>query len=123
MALVLKELLIGAVPLAILIFSTLGSILCGIATPTEASACGAFGALALVIVYRKFTWKGLAKALHSTILLSSMILIMIASCNFFGSVFSRLPGGGRDPADILALAACGPFLLLHQGQPAALAAE
>lgn len=92
MALVLKELLIGAVPLAILIFSTLGSILCGIATPTEASACGAFGALALVIVYRKFTWKGLAKALHSTILLSSMILIMIASCNFFGSVFSRLGG-------------------------------
>lgn len=92
MALVLKELLIGAVPLAILIFSTLGSILCGIATPTEASACGAFGALVLVIVYRKFTWKGLAKALHSTILLSSMILIMIASCNFFGSVFSRLGG-------------------------------
>ena len=178
MALVLKELLIGAVPLAILIFSTLGSILCGFATPTEASACGAFGALVLVIVYRKFTWKGLAKALHSTILLSSMILIMIASCNFFGSVFSRLggavafqhpcwvdilcsfsisdhghhllhglghgvgayraysgaaayprggshavrqalvlPGGGRDPADILAFAACGPFTLLPSKQP------
>lgn len=89
---VVKGLVIGAVPLAVLIFATLGSILCGFATPTEGAACGSFGALVLVIAYGKFTWKGLAKALHSTILLSSMILIMIASCNFFGAVFSRLGG-------------------------------
>ena len=89
---VLREMLIGAIPLFLLIMFTLGSILAGFATPTEASACGAFGAFILVIAYRRFTWKGLAKALHSTILLSAMILIMIASCNFFGSVFSRLGG-------------------------------
>lgn len=92
MKVVFMDMLIGVIPLVILIFSTLGSILTGLATPTEASACGAFGALILVIVYGKFTFKGLAKALHSTILLSAMILIMIASCNFFGAVFSRLGG-------------------------------
>lgn len=89
---VLKEIIIGVVPLLMLIFATLGSILAGLATPTEASACGAFGALVMIIGYRRFNWKDFAKALHSTILLSAMILIMIASCNFFGAVFSRLGG-------------------------------
>lgn len=89
---VLKDMVIGVFPLIILVSATLGSILTGIATPTEASACGAFGALILVISYKKFTWKKLGKALESTIVLSAMILIMIASCNFFGSVFSRLGG-------------------------------
>ena len=92
MRVVLKDMLIGVIPLLILIFATLGSILGGLATPTEASACGAFGALILVICYRRFTWPNFRKALYSTILLSAMILIMIASCNFFGAVFSRLGG-------------------------------
>ncbi len=89
---ILYEMLVGVVPLFVLIFATLGSILAGVATPTEASACGAFGALLLVIVYKKFSFKELKKATYNTLLLSSMILIMIASCNFFGSVFSRLGG-------------------------------
>ena len=86
----LKDMLIGVVPLIILIGSTLGSILMGIATPTEAASCGALGALVLVIVYRRFTWKTFREALFKTTKLGAMILIMIASCNFFGAVFSRL---------------------------------
>lgn len=89
---VLKELLVGAIPLLLLIFSVLGSIMFGIASPTEASACGAFAALVLVIAYGKFSLKALAEALYSTAKMSAMILIMIASCNFFGAVFSRLGG-------------------------------
>lgn len=89
---VLKELLVGAIPLLVLIFSVLGSIMFGIASPTEASACGAFAAIVMVIAYGKFSLKALAKALYSTAKMSAMILIMIASCNFFGAVFSRLGG-------------------------------
>lgn len=89
---VLKELAIGALPLLILILSVLGSIMFGIASPTEASACGAFAAILMVIAYRKFSLRAMAKAMYSTGKMSAMILIMIASCNFFGSVFSRLGG-------------------------------
>ena len=106
-----KDLFVGAVPLMVLIFATLGSILCGLATPSEAAACGAFGALVLVIAYGKFTWAGLRKALHSTILLSAMILIMIASCNFFGSVFSRL-GGAAALSNFLLNMHIPPMLML-----------
>ncbi len=84
------DMCIGVLPLVLLIMSTLGSILMGIATPTEAASCGAFGAFLLVVVYRRFTWAGLKDALFKTTRLSAMILIMIASCNFFGAVFSRL---------------------------------
>ncbi|NDV27098.1 TRAP transporter large permease subunit [Desulfovibrio sp. JC010] len=90
----LIEIVKGVVPLILLIGATLGSILAGMATPTEASACGALGALLLVIGYGKFDWKKLQGALYSSIKLSAMILVMIAASNFFGSVFSRL--GGAD---------------------------
>ncbi|MEG2171665.1 MAG: TRAP transporter large permease subunit [Desulfovibrionaceae bacterium] len=89
---VLKDMLIGVIPLVLLIAATLGSILTGVATPTEASACGAFGSLLMVLGYRRLTWAAFKSSMYRTIVLSSMILIMIASCNFFGSVFSRLGG-------------------------------
>lgn len=88
----IKDLLKGVVPLILLIGATLGSILAGLATPTEASACGAFGALLLVIAYRKFNIKDLKTAMYNSVKLSAMILIMIAASNFYGSVFSRLGG-------------------------------
>ena len=90
--LVLKELFIGVIPLVILIACVLGSILAGIATPTEAAACGAFGALGLVIVYRRLTWAIFSRALYKTAVLAAMILVLIAACNFFGAVFARLGG-------------------------------
>ncbi|MBO6002732.1 MAG: TRAP transporter large permease subunit, partial [Mailhella sp.] len=45
---VVKELLVGAIPLLLLILSVLGSIMFGLATPTEASACGAFASIIMV---------------------------------------------------------------------------
>ncbi len=86
------DLLKGVVPLILLIGFTLGSILSGVATPTEASACGAFGALLLVIGYGKFKFSSLKNSMYSSAKLSAMILIMIAASNFYGSVFSRLGG-------------------------------
>lgn len=86
------DLVKGVVPLILLIGATLGSILAGLATPTEASACGAFGSLLLVIAYRKFKFTAFKNSMYSSVKLSAMILIMIAASNFFGSVFSRLGG-------------------------------
>jgi tripartite ATP-independent transporter DctM subunit len=94
------EIMKGVVPLLLLIGATLGSILAGLATPTEASACGALGALLLVIAYGKFKLDNFKEAMYSTVKLSAMILIMICASNFFGSVFSRL-GGATWLSDVL----------------------
>ena len=56
--LVIKEVLIGVLPLAALIGFTLGTILAGLATPTEAASCGAFGATLLALLYRRLTFDG-----------------------------------------------------------------
>ncbi len=105
------ELLIGVVPLVVLIGATLGSILLGMATPTEASACGALGALILVIGYRKFKYVKFKKAMYSSVKLSAMILIMIAASNFFGSVFSRL-GGASWLSDVLVNMNLPPLMMV-----------
>ncbi len=87
---IIKEVLIGVVPLAGLIGATLGSILLGLATPTEASGVGAGGAMILALAYRKLTWAGLKRALLNTTATSSMVLFLAVTSNIFGAVFARL---------------------------------
>ena len=86
----LREVAIGVVPLFALIGATLGSILAGLATPTEASAIGALGAMLLAVAYRKVTYAGLKRAVLSTTATSSMVLFLAVTSNIFGAVFARL---------------------------------
>ena len=90
MAYVWKEFFLGLVPPAALVFSALGSIMFGLATPTEGAACGAFGALMLTLAYRRLTFSNFRQALIKTLEISALILILVAASNFFGAVFSRL---------------------------------
>ncbi len=87
---ILKEVAVGVLPLLLLIVATLGSILAGLATPTEASGIGALGALILAIVYRRLTYKGLRQAVISATMTSSMVLLLAVTSNIFGAVFARL---------------------------------
>jgi tripartite ATP-independent transporter DctM subunit len=85
-----KEVVIGVLPLLLLITATLGSILAGLATPTEASGIGALGALILAVVYRRLTYAGLKQAVISATLTSSMVLLLAVTSNIFGAVFARM---------------------------------
>jgi tripartite ATP-independent transporter DctM subunit len=85
-----REVIFGVVPLLGLITATLGSILAGLATPTEAAGIGTVGALILAIAYGKFTLAGLQRALNSTMATSSMVLLLAVTSNIFGAVFARL---------------------------------
>ncbi|MGH8720802.1 MAG: TRAP transporter large permease subunit, partial [Burkholderiales bacterium] len=87
---VLKELLAGVVPLAVIITAVLGTIMGGLATPTEAAAMGAFGSVCLVAAYRRLTWAAFRTAMLRTLQTSSMVLYLIAAANYFGAVFSIL---------------------------------
>jgi tripartite ATP-independent transporter DctM subunit len=85
-----KELTLGMLPHAILIIATLGTIVWGWATPTEAAAMGVVGAAFLAVVYRAFTWQRLKDAVYNTLLQSSTVLFLAVAGNVFGAVFSRL---------------------------------
>lgn len=87
---IVKELLLGVVPLAVIIAAVLGSILSGIATPTEAAGMGAFASLCLAAVYRRLDWEKFRETLLGTLQTSSMVLLLIAAANFFGAVFAIL---------------------------------
>ncbi len=90
MAYVMKEFALGLVPPAALVGFALGSILLGLATPTEAAGMGAFGAFLMTSAYGKMTQKGFKEALIKTLEISALILVLVAASNFFGAVFSRL---------------------------------
>jgi tripartite ATP-independent transporter DctM subunit len=87
---IVKELTLGMLPHAILIIATLGTIIWGWATPTEAAAMGVVGAAFLAVVYREFTWPRLKDAVYNTLLQSSTVLFLAVAGNVFGAVFSRL---------------------------------
>src|SRR5918992_859891 len=86
----LGEIVIGVVPLLGLIAATLGSILAGLATPTEASGIGSLGALILAAAYRRLSYAGLKRAVLSATATSSMVLLLAVTSNIFGAVFARL---------------------------------
>ena len=109
---VLLEFLYGIVPLVAVIFAALGSIIFGLATPTEAAAMAATGSLILAALYRRLNLKIVRSAALETLRTSSLIMYLAVASNIYGSVFSRL-GTGQLLADwILALAAPPLVVLL-----------
>jgi tripartite ATP-independent transporter DctM subunit len=87
---ILKEVAIGVLPLFLLIGATMGSILGGLATPTEAAGIGALGAMILAICYSRASYAGLKQACISAMTTSSMVLLLAVTSNIFGAVFSRM---------------------------------
>ena len=79
---------IYVLPLTILFFVVIGSLLMGIATPTESAALGSLTALAIGAAYRSLSWAKLGRALMETLKLSVMILFIIAASQTFAQVLS-----------------------------------
>ena len=91
------------VPLAVLILAVLGSILFGLATPTEAAAVGALGSLVLAAAYRALTWPRLQEAVYLTARTSAMVCFLFVGSWTFSSVFSYLGGEGLIKEFVLGL--------------------
>jgi tripartite ATP-independent transporter DctM subunit len=79
-------------PLAMLILSVLGAIMFGLATPTEAAAVGALGAMLLAAAYRSLTWKGLRESVFLTARTSAMVCWLFVGSATFASIFAYLGG-------------------------------
>jgi tripartite ATP-independent transporter DctM subunit len=103
------------VPLAALIMAVLGSILFGLATPSEAAAMGALGGIILAIVYRAFSWNRLRESVYLTARTSAMVCFLFVGAATFSSVFSYL-GGEHLIKDMLLALDLSPvaFLIIAQ---------
>jgi len=108
---VLRELLIGVLPVVVVILATLGVILAGIATPTDAGAVGCAAVFILTVGSGRMTMAKIRKSALQALEVSSMILMLVVSSNLFGAVFSRL-GSADFLANLLTSLALPPMLML-----------
>jgi len=83
-----------------LILTVMGTILAGVATPTEAAALGCVGALVLAFFNKRFNWDVIVQASNATLKTTSMIMILFIGGKFFSVVFLSM-GGGDVVADLL----------------------
>jgi len=108
---VIRDLALGVLPVIVVIMSTLGVILLGIATPTDAGAVGCAATFVLTLMSRRLTWPRLKRAALATLEISSMILLLVTASNLFGAVFSRL-GSADFLAQGLTSLSLPPMLML-----------
>lgn len=77
---------VDILPMGLVVFMVIGSIIFGIATPSEASAFGVLGVLILAVAFRLLSWEAIRKSIDSTIKVGGMVFFIIIN----SSVFSQL---------------------------------
>ncbi|MEJ2197048.1 MAG: TRAP transporter large permease subunit [Desulfuromonadales bacterium] len=93
-----------------LILTVMGTILAGIATPTEAAALGCIGALILALATRKLNWEVITQSCISTARTTAMIMALFVGGKFFSVVFLSM-GGGDVVADVLLGMDVSPYVV------------
>jgi tripartite ATP-independent transporter DctM subunit len=89
----ISRVLWGMIPSIVLIFLVLGTIFMGLATPTEAGAMGAVGAIVLAAMHRRLTWKLVWQGMESTARITAMVIFILIGATVFTLVFQGVDGG------------------------------
>lgn len=89
---IFKKAIFALIPPFILIFAVLGSIFFGIASPTEASAIGAFGAIVLTLLNRTFSIEMIKYSAIESVKLTAMIFMILIGATAFSLVFYEIGG-------------------------------
>ena len=110
----LRLTLVALLPPIALIFLVLGTILGGMAVPTEAASMGAVGAVVLTLLYRNFTWAVLKQSILKTISITAMILSILLGGTMFSSVFIGTGGlvAAERAIEVLQLGGWGTLILI-----------
>ncbi|MFM1989553.1 MAG: hypothetical protein RJA99_2510, partial [Pseudomonadota bacterium] len=88
-----RRVLWGMVPSVVLIFLVLGTIFLGLATPTEAGAMGAVGAMGLAAMHKRLSWTLVSQAMDATMRLTAMVIFILIGSTVFSLVFQGVDGG------------------------------
>lgn len=101
-------------PFGIVIFSVMGLILLGIATPSESAATGVIGACITALVFRRFSLRMLGQSILSTVIISGGIILIICSAKLFSQLLS-FSGASRGLIEMVSSLGWGPdatFLIM-----------
>ena len=88
----LKAVIRDVFPVLLLVVAVLGSIIAGVAAPTEAASMGAIGALLIAVVSRRFNRSVLKETLHGTLTISAMVFFILLCAQPFSLAFRGLGG-------------------------------
>ena len=110
-----KMLLGSFFPLSVLILTVLGSIVFGLATPTEAAAVGALGGAMLAVIYKRLSVNVLKESVFLTAKTSAMVCWLFVGSSIFSAAFALLGGQGLVEKWVLSMDLTPvQFLLLSQ---------
>lgn len=98
-------------PVAFIVFLVTGVILIGVATPTEAAACGAIGMFILVALYKRLNWKLVKACTLGTLKITGMILLIVAGAKAFSSILA-FSGAVRGLAEIATSVPAAPIIVI-----------
>ncbi|KDC59464.1 TRAP transporter large permease [Bordetella bronchiseptica] len=112
---VVRLLMSSFFPLALMIVAVLGSIVFGLATPSEAAAMGALGGALLALAYRRLTIPVLRESVYLTAKTSAMVCWLFVGSSIFSAAFALLGGQGLVEQWVLSLGLTPiQFMLLAQ---------
>jgi tripartite ATP-independent transporter DctM subunit len=89
---ILKDLFTAVLPPGLLVAAVLGSIIAGIAAPTEAAAVGAVGAVIVAMIMRRLSWPIFSEAVMSTVRITAMVFFVLIASQVFALAFRGLDG-------------------------------
>lgn len=88
----IKDLLRNVCPPLLLVFAVLGSIIGGVAAPTEAASMGALGAIVIAVIMGRINWPLMKETLHGTLTISAMVFFILLCAQPFSLAFRGLGG-------------------------------
>lgn len=83
-----RALLVNVLPMGLVVFSVIGLILLGWATPTESAAFGVLSVILLALLYRCLTWSAIVKALKGALAVTAMMFLIILGSSTFSQVLA-----------------------------------
>lgn len=92
-------------------FCVMGGMFLGVFTPTKAGAIGSFCMLVIALLQKKLSWKSLWAAIHQTLLVSCMVLMLITGATIFGHFLAL----SRIPTELSAMVSglhCAPWMIM-----------
>ena len=98
-------------PVGFVVFLVTGFIFLGIATPTEAAACGSVGAFILAVYYRRLNWEVVKKAVLASIGITGMMFIILAGATSFSELLA-FSGASRGLSQFFISLPVAPVLII-----------
>lgn len=84
----LRAIAVNIIPMGVIVFLVVGTIILGIASPTESAALGCVGVMGLLLAYRRFTWDIVWKSLDDAMKVTGMTLLIIAASTTFAQALA-----------------------------------